>query len=443
MEYDKNNYYEQPDDENNERYPRKKRGWVFTVMLISLVLLLTGALIANVIVSSNRLQNLPSPSPVTTIEPVSEKTEEPQKTSEQQPERTPLPSTRPAVVFDGELPPIYDTVNPIPDIVDGVKEGVVGISNYGEQKTFGQKSFDSLQGTGTGFVISSEGYLVTNAHVIDGAKKVEVVFYDGTEMEAEILGSDKTLDIAILKVDRTGLHPLKLGTSGTLRVGQFVIAIGDATGRELAGTTTFGLVSATSRNVNIDGRSNTYIQTDAAVNPGNSGGPMLNMKGEVIGITSAKTLTAGYDDFGNPITAEGIGFAIPIDNAIDTINQLITVGHMDRPGVGVTVITVTEQLSEQLQIPMGVLIYTITKDGPAHKAGLKIDDVITSIDGQIITTQEELVPFIRSKGVGGKIEIGLTRDGKQMTIQLTIGDLNLLGDELVEGESIIDTFEEN
>ena len=227
-------------------------------------------------------------------------------------------------VLDGQVPIISDTVNPAPDIVEQTFEGVVGVNSYEKVK-----DKDELEGYGSGFVLSSEGYIVTNAHVIKGASKVTVTLPDNDkqEIDAEVVGYDSTMDIAVLYIRKDGLKPLALGSAENVRVGDFTIAIGNPSGSELAGTATFGIISATSRNVNIDGHENEYLQTDAAINPGNSGGPLLNMKGEVIGITTAKNIFAGYDEYGNTISAEGLGFAIPIDKAVEVAEELITQGR--------------------------------------------------------------------------------------------------------------------
>ncbi|MBQ7091239.1 MAG: trypsin-like peptidase domain-containing protein, partial [Clostridia bacterium] len=289
----------------------------------------------------------------------------------------------------------------------------------------------------SGFVVASEGYIITNAHVIRGADRVSVIFSDKEEVEAEVVGSDSTLDVAVLKVEKSGLTPLALGDSDPVRVGEFTIAIGNPSGSELAGTTTFGIISATARSINIDGQTNNFIQTDAAINPGNSGGPMLNMKGEVIGITTAKNIYAGFDEFGNSINAEGLGFAIPINSAMDIACQLIENGRVIRPGIGVNVIGIDGETAEFYEIPEGILIYSVTRNGPAHKAGLKVDDIIVEYDGIAASSQDEFVDYVKALSLGDVLHLVVDREGKTVEIEVTLADMNEMGEELVGGTSRI------
>ena len=356
------------------------------------------------------------------------------------PALTPTPTERPMPALDGVAPNVFDSVNPVPDVIEQVSPGVVGIVNYQFSNIY-QKELEAA--TGSGFVISTEGYIVTNAHVVDGAVRLGVLFVDGDEAEAELIGYDKSSDIAVLKVDVPNISVLKLGNSEDLRVGEFVITIGDPTGRELAGTATFGIVSATKRSVNIDGVTNDYIQTDAAVNPGNSGGPLINMSGEVIGITSAKTVTASYDEYGNAISAEGLGFALPMNDAMKIIEQLITTGEVKRPGLGVSVISMDELYSEHYSIPQGMLIYSITKDGPAHKAGFEINDIITGCNGEPTLDQDAFVSRIKGMAVGDTVEFTVWRFGEEIKISVVLADLNTLGDELVEGQGDPEAFKKD
>lgn len=343
-------------------------------------------------------------------------------------EPTPKPTERPQPSYDGTLPVIEEgTSNPIPDIVEQVSAGIIGVNGYVYSTYYKSEIAGSL---GSGFFISSEGYILTCAHVVEGTDSVTVTLADGTEVEAEIMGMDKTLDIAVLKVDPTGLDitVLAFGDSDTIRVGEFVIAIGDPTGRELAGTTTFGIISATKRSVNIDGIVNNYIQTDAAVNPGSSGGVLLNMAGEVIGIISAKTVTADYDEYGNAIAAEGLGFAIPINEAIEVANLLITKGYIERPGLGISVIEMDEASAESYDVVPGVMVYSVTKGGSADLAGLKVYDVILSCDGREMG-QDALVAYIKSKMVGDVITLEVWRNGETFTLEVELINLNDLGSE--------------
>ncbi len=347
------------------------------------------------------------------------------------PEPTPLPTQRPAPSVDGMAPAIQNGINPIPDIVEQVSPGVIGVNGYMHSEQLGRSVPASF---GTGFIFSSEGYVMTCEHIIRSASRITVTMSDGTELDAELMGADKTLDVAVLKIDAENICTLKMGDSDTLRVGDFVIAIGDPTGRQLSGTTTYGIVSAVSRTVNIEGSSNTYIQTDAAVNPGSSGGALLNMKGEVVGLTSAKTVTADYDEYGNAISAEGLGFATPINIALETATELITQGYIRHPGIGISVITMDEESAKDYEVPTGVVVYSVTKDGPGEEAGLQVNDIILSCDGLELADQDDFVAYVKTKHVGDVLQLKVWRYGETLDMSIKLGDLNDLGDEIVNDE---------
>lgn len=443
MEYP-NYYYE---DQNPQQHEKKRRG-IGGYIVTAVVFTLIGALLATTFMPSDGLSgsnNLPQatatpdrndgviPTPSITW---GWETAAPEETTSG-PILTPEPANGSMPPLNGVAPTIGDTANPIPDIVEQVSAGVVGIINYGYNAQYGDYE---ERASGSGFVISSQGYILTNAHVIDGAAKLGVMFTDGTEEEAALVGYDNTMDLAVLRVNRTGLYALKMGDSNALRVGEYIITIGDPTGRELAGTTTFGIVSATARTITIDGQTNTYIQVDAAVNPGNSGGPLINLKGEVVGIVSAKTVTASYDDYGNAISAEGLGFALPINEVLELAGQLITEGGIKRPGIGISVIEWSEQIAREYGTVTGVLVYTVIKDGPGDKAGLRPNDIIVEVDGQAVPTQSDFVALVRSKSVGDSMALKVWRAGEYFDTTLTLGDLNGMGSELVDGEADYDFF---
>ncbi|MDO4564578.1 MAG: trypsin-like peptidase domain-containing protein [Clostridia bacterium] len=342
-----------------------------------------------------------------------------------QTERTELPqeSTAPVSQYQ-QTPIIISGENPLPDVIESVSPSVVGIVTYVD----GQSPIRDelvIYGSGSGFIVSADGYVLTNHHVIDGAEQIRVLFEDGEEVVAELIGSDVTTDIAVLRIEKENLTPVALGDSDGLRVGDFVLAIGNPLDSvELYGTVTFGIVSATARSVNIDGFTNEYIQTDAAVNFGNSGGPLLNLNGEVVGMNTAKTVTAGYDEYGNAISAEGIGFALPINDVRDIMEQLIEMGSIPRPGIGVTVITLTEADAEELGLVPGIMIYTVTEGGPAAEAGLQAGDVVIACNGETLTAQEELVDYIQQTGIGNVLTLTVSRGGEELEISITVGDMN-------------------
>ena len=182
---------------------------------------------------------------------------------------------------------------------------------------------------------------------------------------------------------------------------------------------------------------NNFIQTDAAINPGNSGGPLLNMQGEVIGITTAKNIYAGYDEYGNSISAEGLGFAIPINEAREIVCQLIENGRVVRPGMGVNVIGIDAESAEYYGIPEGILVYSVTRNGSAHKAGLQVDDIIVEYDGIAATTQDAFVEYVQTLYVGDVLHLTVNRDGETVKVDVTMADMNEMGDELVGGTSRI------
>lgn len=336
--------------------------------------------------------------------------------------------SRPLPNFDGKAPVLGNAANPLPDIVEQASQGVVGLDIYYYSERAGE---DALGSYGSGFVISSEGYIVTNAHVVEDASRAMVKFTDGREVEAEIVGADTKLDVAVLKIEKQDLTPLALGESAGVRVGDFAVAIGNPTGEKLADTATFGIISATARQTNVDGRVNSYLQTDAAINPGSSGGPLLDMQGRVIGITSAKTLYAGYDDYGNMVNAEGIGYAIPIDDAMKVVREIITTGHVVRPGIGISVVTIDEYYAAEYGIPEGILVYTVTRNGPAHHADLRVNDIILSYDGIRAGEHSDLVAHVAGLQIGDEIKLRVWRNGKELDITLAVADLNLVGTEIL------------
>jgi len=259
---------------------------------------------------------------------------------------------------------------------------------------------------GTGFIISSDGYVVTNNHVVQEASEVMVKLRDGKEYKAKVIGTDEKLDVGLLKIEATGLHTVHLGDSDKLRVGDWVVAIGNPFGLEQ--TVTAGIVSAKGRVIGA-GPYDSFIQTDAAINPGNSGGPLFNTKGEVVGINTAIYSRSGGNN--------GIGFAIPIAMAESVINELRETGHVTRARLGVYIAEVDKETMEALGLKdqKGALIRQVENDSAADKAGIKAGDVVVSVDGKQIKNVHELPMTIASHRPGDKVKVGLIRDGKPMT----------------------------
>lgn len=309
----------------------------------------------------------------------------------------------------------------IPDVVDAVSPGVVGVLNYQYGKT--AKGESKLAGSGSGFILTENGYIVTNQHVTEGAAQLKVSLHNGEVFDAVLIGSDVFTDVAVLKIEANGLTALPIGDSDKARVGEFVLAIGDPiSADELSGSVTFGIVSALSREINIEGFVNEYLQTDAAVNPGNSGGPLINMRGEVIGVTSAKYTSAGTDENGQTISSEGIGFALPINNVMEMAQSLIQNGSRVRPGIGVTIVSYADA-SDETKIT-GVFVRDVTEDGPADKAGLKPGDRLLKIDGVEKYTTDEFVEVIRAKNVGDIVVMTVERGEETLEISIVVGDMN-------------------
>ena len=269
--------------------------------------------------------------------------------------------------------------------------------------------------SGSGFVITQDGYIVTNHHVISGASSVTVTMYDGTEYPATVVGSDSDYDVAVLKIDATGLQPVTLGSSEDVNVGDTVLAIGNPLG-ELTFSMSQGIVSCCDRAINVDGTPFNMIQVDASINPGNSGGPLMNLYGEVVGIVSAKY--SSYSD----TTVEGLGFAIPIGDVQAIITDIMENGQItNKPSFGITAGTMTQQMAAQYQIDQtsGAFVYSVNKGGAGEKAGLKMGDVITKVDSTDITSMEDLTAAKKGHKAGDTVTVTYYRDGQTQTTELT------------------------
>lgn len=267
---------------------------------------------------------------------------------------------------------------------------------------------------GSGFVLSDDGYILTNHHVIRDAEEIIVRFSDRTEMEAKLLGSDERSDVALIKVDATGLKSVKLGDSNKLKVGEWVLAIGSPFGFDYSATA--GIVSALGRSLPSDSYV-PFIQTDVAINPGNSGGPLFNLKGEVIGINSQiYSRTGGF---------MGVSFAIPIDTVMNVVAQIKDQGYVSRGWLGVVIQDVTRELAESfgLNKPRGALVSRVVADSPAAAAGFKAGDVILEFDGKDVEASSDLPPIVGRTMVGKEVDVKIMRDNKRQTLQVSIEEL--------------------
>lgn len=271
-------------------------------------------------------------------------------------------------------------------------------------------------GAGSGVVIREDGYIITNNHVVSGASSIKVTMSDDTEYTATVVGADSRSDIAVLKVDATGLTPAVIGDSDALAVGQTVLAVGNPLG-VLGGTVTNGIVSALNREMNVDGTLMTLIQTNAAVSPGNSGGGLFSENGELVGIVNAKSRGEN---------AEGLGFAIPINTAMATANDLIDTGYVTgRPALGITVITIKDaQTAAQYSVSVpGVYIQAVNEGGAADLAGLEPGDRFVSVEDQMIETSSDLTNLLSTYKVGDTITVQVSRNRQLITAEVTLGEM--------------------
>jgi serine protease Do len=279
------------------------------------------------------------------------------------------------------------------------------------------------QGTGSGFILSSDGQIITNAHVVEGASVVQVVLKDGRRFEGRVLGTDDVTDVAVIKIDVNNLPTVPLGNSEQLSPGEWAIAIGNPLG--LDNSVTVGIISATGRSssdVGVPDKRIGFIQTDAAINPGNSGGPLLNSRGEVIGMNTA--IISG---------AQGLGFAIPINKARQIAQQLATSGQAQHAYLGIEMITLTPEVARQLgnapdvRVPItekkGVLIVNVVPNSPAAQSGLEAGDVILKMDGQSIRQSETVQQVVQNKTVGSPVNVEVNRQGRTLTLEVRTGTL--------------------
>ena len=303
-------------------------------------------------------------------------------------------------------------VSDVSDIVEKCKDSVVEITT--ESVSSGNSIFGQYvsQGAGSGVIISEDGYIVTNNHVVSGATSLKVTTTDGTEYDASVVGKDSQTDLAVIKVDANNLQAATLGDSDILQVGDPAIAIGNPLG-ELGGTVTTGIISATDRQITIDDETMTLLQTDAAINPGNSGGGLFNADGNLIGIVNAKESSTGI---------EGLGFAIPITPAQDIITELMQNGSVtSRPALNVSLYDYTSNnQSSNSKYEDGCYIVQIVKNGAADKAGLKQNDRILSFDGEQIQSTSDVKNVLKKHKIGDTVKMVVERDSKKITVNVTL-----------------------
>ena len=318
-------------------------------------------------------------------------------------------STPPAESQAPILPSIADVVARVKPSVVAINTEVVTLDIFNQRRT--------QQGAGSGWIISKDGIIVTNNHVIEGAKSITVILDDGRTFSVDIntVATDPLTDLAVFKIDAENLPAASVGDSGKLRVGDWVVAIGNSLGQGIRATQ--GIVSRKDVSLEVAAGQVLYglIETDAAINPGNSGGPLVNLAGEVIGITNAKQWNVD-------IGIEGVGYAISSQEAVQIIEQLINIGYVVRPWLGVSLWQVDQYIVErfELAIEQGAFIVEVVAGSPAAKAGLKPEDVITSFAGEEIDTVDDLIVGIRSAQVGQEVEIIYWRDKTEHTTYATL-----------------------
>lgn len=295
-------------------------------------------------------------------------------------------------------------------VVEKVRSSVVGVTSESYD------NYNTQTSCGSGIIISTDGYIVTNYHVIEGANNLTVTLDDGTEYTAYLIGSDAYTDLAVIRIQQEGLTAAEFGNSDTVRVGEIAIAIGNPTG-QLQGTATSGIISALNRNVEINNTVMNLIQTDAAINSGNSGGPLLNQHGQVVGITSAKVSLSGY---------EGLGFAIPANTAKPIIEELVRHGYVSgRPLLGVKVTELSRMAANFYRVPQGLYIQRIDENSDAAKLGIAVGDIITAINETAVTSLDVGVSLRNEWKAGDRISVSIYRRGAgETTVTLKLMEQN-------------------
>lgn len=425
-----NSYSYSSDTENTEK-PHKKRSFLKAVAFI-LSLVIVGA-------GSVQVYKYTEKNPkISTMENDSSEESENSEESEESESVNAVGNTNPTSSESEQLPSLIDLASrknaiSVPDIVENSMPSVVGVSatfEYTQQSIdiwgFGTPSNQTreIKGTGTGIIMTDDGYIITNAHVVydtseyncGDAKSVSVVLSDETEYEAKVMGRDVETDIAVLKIDAKNLKAAEFGDSNDLKVGELVIAIGNPLGFELFGSVTSGIISAIDREITVNEKQMKLIQTDAAINSGNSGGPLLNSCGQVIGINSSK-ISSSYGS----ASIEGLGFAIPISEAKIIIDDLINYGYVTgRPQIGIQTQNVSDTISRFYGIPVGVYVVSVSEGSSAEFAGIKEGDVIIGIQGEPVENLNELNEIKNKYKAGDEIKLTISRQGESEDIEISL-----------------------
>lgn len=331
------------------------------------------------------------------------------------PSRSPAREENQAAPLPAPLVDLPAGQAPVVAIAQRLGPSVVGITNYGRRDVFAGGEVKS----GSGIVVdAAAGHIVTNYHVIEGYRRLAVTVDGEREYEARLVGGDPDTDLAVVQVEATGLTEAVLGDSAALRVGELVVAVGNPLGPEFARTVTAGVVSALDREITVQSRPGQVVtlpvlQTDAAINPGNSGGALANSRGEVVGINSVKIAAP---------EVEGIGFAIPINDARPVIEQLISQGRVCHPFLGISFQEVTPQVSRWSGMPTGLYISDVQPDSPADKAGLQNGDVLVEADGQRVARAGDLREFLHRHQPGDQVQLTVVRGEDRLALGVTLGE---------------------
>ena len=398
--------------ETGRTRPPKNHGGIIAVLLV-IVIFLGGLVSALGVLNIRLFAELNTPSEDS--DPVSFVSETEEETTAAQPTMEPIAATEQLPV---ETPFV---LNPSPDSVENIpQEGGLSLQEIYEKNIGSVVSISctlsSGSATGTGVILSENGYIVTNCHVVEGAEAITVLLTDERSFQAVLVGADTVSDLAVLHINAGGLTPAEFGDSSVLRVGDSVAAIGDPLGTEFRGTLTNGIVFAIIRDVTTGGRTLTLIQTNAALNSGNSGGPLINCYGQVVGINTLK-IGAFTDDAG----VEGLGFAIPSTTVKEIVEQLVVQGYVSgRPTLGLTGESVSNFYQRYYRLPAGLYITEVEEGSSADQIGIMAGDILISIDGTKVTSTDDLNTVLYNHEVGDTVNAIIYRSGRQYTVDLTL-----------------------
>ena len=384
--------------------PPKNRNGILAVVLVGVILL--GSSVSVLGLLKWKLFQ-PAPAKEKDISPVS---------FSRQPEEngTTANSLPQAAVSDSQ---VSIQLQEVPLAVENVpQEGGLSLQAIYEKNIASVVSITCTNSTGTGLIVSPEGYVVTNCHVVEKAVGIELLLQDGRQLPARVVGTDPVSDLAVLYVEADNLVPAQFGDSASVRVGDTVVAIGDPLGAQLRGTMTDGIISAINRDIQVSGRTMTLLQTNAALNSGNSGGPLINCYGQVIGINTMK-----IGDYMNDAGVEGLGFAIPSTTVKAVVDQLIGQGFVSgRPYLGFRAETVSNFVQMYYRLPRGVYITQVDPGTSAYAQNIAAGDMLLSLDGQPVTDTEMLAQLLYQYSAGDTVEAVIYRNGKQYAVELTL-----------------------